>query len=654
MLRALFKFADFELDCFRYELRRKGHPLKLEKIPMELLLLLAESDGRLVSREEIEERLWGKEVFVDAEHGINTAIRKIRQVLGDDPDNPRFVQTVQRKGYRFIAEVSQVPDVPAERNGIGTVPEPANQSVPLPPKQDPSVEHLPSASASAPVTEKLTQQKIPARRGTFWMVAAALALLLIWPVYKFTLSRLTRSVSAQPAIRSIAVLPLENLSGGAADEYFADGMTDELITTLAKYKSLRVISRTSIMQYKKVHRPLPDIARELAVDGIVEGSVSRSQNRVRVTAQLVYAPTDTHLWAESYDRDLSDVLSMQQDLARSIAERVNVASSPPNNSPKLARVSVNPAARDAYLRGRYYWFSDRYEKSREFFQEAIRLDPNYAPAFSGLADSYTAAAVSGESRPLDTMPLAEAASAKALELDDSLAEAHHASAAIKFFYRWDWDAAEKESLRAIELNPSFAEARHLHAYILETLNRSDESLQEDKLTVELDPFARPWAYGYALLRARRFDEALKEFTQRSEARPDSAALHAFLWNTYAYKGDYKHAMEEMRKVAVIEGDEQRAAKVERAYQIGGYKAVNLEYLDRFKRAAATRYVSPIRMAELAAGAGHHEEAIHYLELAFEQRDPQLVHLEHNPALDPLHSDPAYSAVATKMHLPPLN
>lgn len=654
MLAALFKFADFELDCSRYELRRKGHPVKLENIPMELLLLLAESDGRLVSREEIEERLWGKEVFVDAEHGINTAIRKIRQVLGDDPDNPRFVQTVQRKGYRFIAEVSQVPEASASQTGIGTVPEPARQSMPLPPKQAPPVEHRPNASASASLTEKLAQRKTPTRRLIIWMVGAAAALLLAWPAFKFTLSRLTRSVSAQPTIRSIAVLPLENLSGGPDDEYFADGMTDELITTLAKYKSLRVISRTSIMQYKKVHRPLPEIARELAVDGIVEGSVSRSQDRVRVTAQLVYAPSDTHLWAESYDRDLSDVLSMQQDLARSIAERVNLASSPPDTSPKHPRVSVNPGARDAYLRGRYYWFSDRYGKSREFFQEAIRLDPNYAPAFSGLADSYTAAAVSGESRSLDTMPLAEAASAKALELDDSLAEAHHASAAIKFFYRWDWDAAEKESQRAIELNPSFAEARHLHGYILGTLNRTDESLQEDKLTVELDPFARPWAYGYALLRAHRFDEALKEFTQRSEARPDSAILHGFLGETYACKGDYKQAIEEWKKELTIEGHAESAARLERSYQKGGFKRVNHDYLNRLKRAAVNEYVSPVQMACVAARSGRNEEAIHYLGLAFEQRDPQLVHLQHNPAFDALHSDPAYSGIATKMHLPRLN
>jgi tetratricopeptide (TPR) repeat protein len=375
-------------------------------------------------------------------------------------------------------------------------------------------------------------------------------------------------------------------------------------------------------------------------------------NIPRVTAQLVYAPTDTHLWAESYDRDLSDVLSMQQDVARSIAERVNLASSPHSTSPKLARVAVNPAARDSYLRGRYYWFSDRYEKSREFFQEAIRLDPNYALAFSGLADSYAAAAVSGESRPLDTMPLAEAAARKALELDDSLPEVHNTIAAILFFYRWDWDAAEKESQRAIELNPSFAEAHHLHAYVLGTLNRTDESLQEDKLTLELDPFARPWVYGYGLLRARRFDDALKEFTQRSEARPDSAILHAFLCNAYAYKGDYKHAIDDWKKELVIEGQAESAARIERSYQKSGFKGVNQDYLNKLKRAAAANeYVSPVHIACVAARSGRNEEAIHYLELAFQQRDTQLVYLQHNPALDPLRPDPVFSAIATKMHLP---
>ena len=290
------------------------------------------------------------------------------------------------------------------------------------------------------------------RRRLGWIGTAA-ALLLVWPVYKIVLPRIVHRGVEPTAIRSIAVLPLENISGDASEEYFADGMTDELITMLAKYKSLRVISRTSVMQYKKVRRPLPEIARELGVDGIVEGSIVRSKDRVRVTAQLVYAPTDTHLWAESYDRDLGDVLSLQQELARSITNRVNIASATEHTS-KPVQAVVNPAARDAYFRGRYYWFSFKFEKSREFFQEAIQLDPAYAAAYSGLADGYIGGAVSGELRPLEALPKGELAATKALELDELLPEAHNSLGAAKLFYHWDWEGAEKETRRAIELNPS--------------------------------------------------------------------------------------------------------------------------------------------------------------------------------------------------------
>jgi len=641
----LIKFEQFELDCSRYELRHRGRAQKLEKIPMELLLLLVTADGRLVSRGEIEERLWGKGVFVDTEHGINTAIRKIRQVLRDDPGHPRFVQTVQRKGYRFIADVTNIREIQSQNDGAAKGEEfiPSRGSEPS------------RMNQSEPGTAGADDGAVPVRRASRRLVwsGIAAAILLGWPAYKFVLPRIERHGAQPVAIRSIAVLPLDNISGDAAEEYFADGMTDELITMLAKYRSLRVISRTSVMQYKKVRRPLPEIARELGVDGIVEGAVARSQGRVRVSAQLVYAATDTHLWAESYDRPVGDVLSLQQELAQSIAERVKGASSLSAFSGNPAHAPANAGARDAYLRGRFYWFSDSYEKSREFFQEAIKLDPAYAAAYAGLADSYTAATVSGENSSVETMPKAETAARKALELDDLLPEAHHSLAAVKLFYRWDWEGAEKESERAIELNPSLAEGHHLHAYILETRNHTEKALQEDKLTVELDPFARPWAYGYALIRARRFDEALKELSQRSEARPDAGALHAFLSNVYFHKGDYARAMGELKKVLAIEGNESTASAVDKAYRNGGFQAVNLEFLKKLKYRAIKEYVSPLRMAEVASGAGRREEAIQYLEQAFQQRDAQLIHLQHDPDLDSLHADSRYWAIVKKMGMPPL-
>jgi TolB-like protein/DNA-binding winged helix-turn-helix (wHTH) protein/Tfp pilus assembly protein PilF len=636
----LFQFEEFELDCARFELRRKGRPVRLEKIPMELLQLLVEFEGRLVTREEIEQRLWGKDVFVDAEHGINTAVRKIRQVLEDDPDMPRFVLTVPRKGYRFIAQMRRekaaVAGVAAA--GLDSPRAGESQGVISPP---PVGAEGPASTPSFPRTR-------------IWLAVGAAVLLLAWPTYRLEVSRSTRAASASsPLVRSIAVLPLENLSGDASQEYFADGMTDELITILAKYKSLRVISRTSVMQYKKSKKSLPEIAKELSVDGIVEGSVSRSQDKVRVTAQLVYGPTDTHLWAESYSRELNDALLLQHDLAEDIAARVNVASSGGSAVPRSLGTSANLAAREVYFHGRYEWFSDHYPKSRELFQEAIRLDPTYAAAYSGLADSYAAQAVVGESRPLEAMPLAEAASRKALELDDSLAEAHHASAAIKLFYRWDWDGADTELRRAIELNPSFAESHHLRAYVFSAMNREEEMLQEDKTAQELDPFARPWMYGYALIRARRFDEAVEELKQRSEARPSYPILHAILADAYIGKGDYANAIEEMKKTLVIEGDEEGAKNIEKAYGSGGFQAVNLMFLKSLRKTSAKGYASPLRMAETAAGAGLYDEAFHYLDQAFEQRDPMMIHLQHNPSLDSLHSDARYWATVKKMNMAPL-
>jgi TolB-like protein/DNA-binding winged helix-turn-helix (wHTH) protein len=632
---AVLQFEDFELDCARYELRRNHRPLKLEKIPMELLQLLAESGGRLVTREEIEERLWGKDVFVDAEHGINTAMRKIRQVLEDDPNAPRFVLTVPRRGYRFIAEVRRDGADPQE-------PVPAAQESPRT-AETPVQRNRASATAakSAPSTGQGKR---------IWLAVGVAALLLAWPAYRLASSHATRAALAPPVIRSIAVLPLDNLSGDATQEYFADGMTDELITMLAKYKSLRVISRTSVMQYKKAKRSLPEIARELSVDGIVEGSISRSQDKVRITAQLIYGPTDAHLWAESYDRNLSDALLLQHDLAKDIAARVHVASSGGGAAASGLSAAGNAAARDVYFHGRYEWLAEHYPKSRELFQEAIRLDPTYAAAYSGLADSYTAAVASGEEASSAARPQAESAAQKALELDDTSPDAHHAMAAVHFFFRWDWTAAERECQRTLELNPSLAETHHLYAYVLGTEGRTEESLQQDKLTLELDPFARPWVYGYGLIRARKYNEAINELQQRAAARPDSRSLSWFLSEAYEYGGYNEAAMNELR--AAVSRDREREARVERAYQSGGLPAVHAVFLSEMKKAAASgEYVSPSYMAEQAALAGLRAEALRYIQQAHEQRDAHLVYLEHDPAFDALRSEPAFVDIARRMRLP---
>ncbi len=641
------KFAEFELDSGRYELRRGDRVLKVEKIPMELLTLLVEGNGQLVSRDEIVEKIWGKDVFLDTEHGINTAIRKIRHVLGDDPEQPRFVQTVTGKGYRFIASATSIEHSGNGGNGAG---EPA--AVFSPPLPAPT----PLGNAEIGRAGEGIEAVKPVVRRSRWLIAALVVVVLAGVIV--VLVRMNSSStrdglftrSVKPQIHSLAVLPLENLSGDPAQEYFADGMTDEVITMLAKNTGLRVVSRTSVMQYKKVHRPLADVARELGVDGILEGSVERNGNRVHLTAQLIHAASDTHLWAETFDRDLSDVGSLQNELARSIAKQVGATTSGPGSPAR----HISPEAHDAYLLGHYYWFAeaDESEKSRGYFQRAIDLQPDYAAAWSGLADSYALGAMVGKLPPEAVMPQAETAAKKALELDDLDAEAHKSMAAIQLFYRWNWKAAERESARALELNPNFAEGHHLRAYVLRSLNRMDEAVQEEKKTMELDPFAKPFVLGFALLRARQFDAALNEARIRSDAQPNNASLHGLLSYAYFLKGMEKESEEESEHELQLEGEKDRLAEQVQAYRRGGLPAVGAQNVDRLKRKAAKQYVSPSDFADAYAELGRKEETIRYLEECYRERSPHLVFLQSDPFFDFLHSDPRYRAIIQKMGLPP--
>ena len=617
----LYKFDEFELDSARFELRRNGRPLKLERIPLELLILLVEQDGKVVARQEIIDRLWGKDVFVDTEHGINTAIRKIRSALRDDADRPRFVQTVPGKGYRFLAK----PD-----NGIAR-----------------PIERSLEVGTATPA------QAVPVKSRRRWLgaIAAFTVCLLAGILLGFNVGGIRDRIfrgTERSQIRSIAVLPLANLSGDPAQDYFADGMTDELITALAKDRSLRVVSRTSAMQYKGVRRPLRDIARELGVDGILEGSVERSGNRVHMTVQLIHAPSDTHVWAESYDREANELFSLPGELSQTIARQVGSTMSTPSRPEK--RISAE--AHDAYLMGRYYWFADNYEKSQSYFQKAIDLQPDYAAAWSGLADSYGASAIMGEARATDVMRQDEEAAHKAVALDDSLAEAHNSIAAYYYFMHWDWERAERESARTVELDPNYAEGHRLRGDVLETLNRTEDSLEERRKAMELDPFSRPWALAEALLHARRFDASLNEARLRSEAQPDNASLHAMLVDAYMQKGMEKQAAQEWEVSLQLAGNKEAALEVHQAFGRGGLRAVLDWKLAGLKeRARQGEYVAPLELADVYACLKLRNETLQYLEQGYQEHDPQLVHLQTNPIYDFLHSDPHYQAVVGKMGLP---
>jgi len=620
----IYKFGDFELDPSRFELRRNGRVQKLERIPMELLILLAEKEGKVATRQEIVERLWGKEVFVDTEHGINTAVRKIRQALRDDPDEPRFVQTVTGKGYRFVAE----------KNGdSGAMP----AAVEVAPAQ-------PAAVAASPVVVSKPASK---SRGMIWPAAAVVVVVVAGVVAGFNVGGVRDRLfpgSRARQIHSIAVLPLNNLSGDASQEYFADGMTDEVITMLAKNTSLRVVSRTSVMQYKGVKRPLPEIARELGVDGILEGSIERLPNSVHMTVQLIYAPTDTHVWAARYDRDLNAAVSLPSELSETIAKEVKSATS---TAPRQR--AVNPEAHDAYLHGRYFWFTFNVANTLPYFQKAIELQPDYAAAWSGLADTY---AVDGMMNhpPREVTEKVHAAALKAIELDPSLAEAHNSLAAWYLFYAWDPGRAEVESRRAVELNPNYAEGYHVLSYVLEVQNRYAEGEAAAKRSVELDPFIHPWELGSYYTTERRFDDAIQELKMRIVAHPNDADIRAAISKTYWLRGMYQESQQEYEQSLELQHDSATQAAAHKAWVSGGETAVEHWGAERIKALASKQYVETDYVASTIAFTGDKDETMKYLEASYREHDPDLIFIQNEPLFDFLHSDPRYQALVKKMGL----
>jgi TolB-like protein/DNA-binding winged helix-turn-helix (wHTH) protein len=624
-----YKFGEFELDCGRFELRRDGRVLKLERIPLELLILLAEKDGYVVSRQEIVERLWGKDVFVDTEHGINTAIRKIRAALHEDAERPRFVQTVQGKGYRFVI-------TPQNGNAAATSQE---VKTPVAPEMVPA-DAVPAGGAS--------------RRHRDWrsVVIAIVALFLVTGlIFGLNAGGVRSRLFAKHqtgSIHSIAVLPLANLSGDPSQDYFADGMTDELITMLARNTSLRIVSRTSAMQFKGVQRPVRDIARELGVDGILEGSVERSGNRVHMTVQLIYAPSDTHVWAESYDRDSNEVFSLPTELSQTIAKEVRTAV-----SPAKPQRYVSPQAHDAYLQGLYTWYGIAPARSHEYFEKAIQLQPDYAMAWSGLANAYVAQAIVGDSPPQEVMGKAEAAVRKALELDDSLAEAHNSQAGLYLFSSWDWRKAESESLRAIQLNPNYSEGRTLHSYILMVMDRDEEGLQEQKIAIAIDPFAEPWSLGEAYIRLRQYDAAIHELRSRAEAQPGDAYTHFLLSQAYWLKGMWKDSEQELETGFRVAGDPKAAEAEHLAFARNGEKGVEELGVNEVKARARKQYVSPLDIAFQSAFLGDKEQTLKFLEAAYKERSPGLVFLQKDPVFDFLHSNERYKTIVKNMGLPPV-
>jgi len=463
-----------------------------------------------------------------------------------------------------------------------------------------------------------------------------------------------------PQMRSLAVLPLENLSRDPDEEYFADSMTEAIITDLAKINALRVVSRTSVMRYKRTQKPLPEIAKELNVDAIVEGSVQRAGNRVRITAQLIHAATDQHLWAEAYERDLRDVLVLQDEVARNIAQQVRVKLTPEENIRLSSGRPVDPEAYQLYVKRRYFWAKrnqESFNRAISYFREAIDRDPSYAAPYSGLADCYVLFGSSfdvGGHPPSEVQPKAKAAALKALELDSSLADAHNSLAYVKLNYDWDWSGAEAEFKRSLELNPGYAHGHHWYAHLLFSSGRRDEALAESTRSLELDPLSPILVVhlGWHYLYTRQHDRALDQLAKALELEPSYALAHWYRGLAYEEKKMYPEALRELTKTKdLLPGNLAVQSDIGHVYAVSGNKSEAEKTIARLKQESTRTYVNLYELALIYIGLGQNDQAFDWLEKAYRERSDQLIYLKVDPRLDPIRSDSRFADLVRRVGIP---
>jgi TolB-like protein/DNA-binding winged helix-turn-helix (wHTH) protein/Flp pilus assembly protein TadD len=624
----VLRFDSFELDVRAAELRKAGVKVRLQGQPIQVLATLLNSAGELVTREQLRAQVWPAETFVDFDHSLHNSIARLREALGDSAGMPRFIETLPRRGYRFIGTVERV-GTEESAAAIATAPSPSWVAPPV------------------PVRSRLRAILV----AVLLVIVAVGAVLVLRPALLFL-------GAATPAVRSIAVLPLDNFSGDPAQEYFADGMTDELITDLAKIGGVRVISRTSVMRYKGTKKGLTEIARELNVDGIIEGSVTRSGQRVRIQAQLLYGPTDKHLWAETYDRDLGDVLGLQSEVAQAIAQQVRVQITPQQQARFNAGRPVNPEAYDAYSKGRYHLWNEfgtaqSLNTAKTYFEEAVRKDPGFALAHSGLADAYLYLALFRHVSPASSYRPAEEAIRQTLTLDDSIGEAHDTLALLSWRYNWDWDATERELNQAILLAPSYSCAHEDRAAYLAFRGRRSEAEAEVAKSLQLDPSVYSAGTELAVLyQLRDFDQLLEASRRGLASNPNESFEHFNLGVGYEGTGKRLEAISEYQKAVELSGGDQDAtAALAHAYAAIGRTAETQKILRDFQQRSTKVYVSPYLIATLYASLGDKDAAFKFLEKAYQEKSLDISwYLKADLRIDNLRSDPRYRNLLSRVGL----
>jgi TolB-like protein/DNA-binding winged helix-turn-helix (wHTH) protein/Tfp pilus assembly protein PilF len=628
------RFGTFEADLSARELRKSGVRIKLHGQPFEVLAMLLERPGDLVTREELQQRLWPTDTFVDFDHGVNTAINRLREALGDSADAPRFVETLPRRGYRFVGAVdtgaAKGPELPVERM--------KNASPP-------------SAVEAAAAIPRLRARRIhvPALA-----VAAALAVLIGLSIRPGRDRLLGRSTA--PPIRALAVLPLENLSADPEQDFFADGMTEELTTDLGKISALRVISRTSVIQFKGTRKPLSEIGRELGVDAVIEGTVTRSGNHVRITANLVQVSPERHLWAETYESDLGDILVLQGELAQAIAATIRVKLTPEEQTRLASARPVDPEAYQAYLKGEYFFAKFMPEdelKALTYFQKAVEKDPTLVLAYVGISSAYHILGNMEVVLPKVAYPQGNLAIAKALEIDPHSGEAHASRAWGLLYYDWDFSASEKEFKYALELNPNAASTHQGYANYFATLGKFPESEAEMKRALDLDPLSLNKMSDSCrfLFYARRYDDALTQCKAALEIDPNFLLALLNMGAVYKAMGKDSEAHKLYAKADTLLGENPATnAAMDRAFAKSGLRGEAQTWIELNKKQIEDGRIS-FSLALLYLDCGRKDEAFAWLEKAYERRSFEMIFLAVNPKWDPLRSDPRFADLLRRIGLP---
>ena len=641
----------FEVDLKSFELRKHGLRLKLAEQPFQILAILLERPGDIVSRDYLRERLWPGDTFVDFDHGLNNAVMRLREALGDSSENPRYIETIPRRGYRFIAPFEEIHLAPAQAAHSASA-EPAALRV---------SDHTDAAGSFVPGTVDSRENSKP------WLTLPRIALLsvgvLLFVICSGIAVHYVRGMESAKInsahTMSLVVLPLENLSGDRQQDYFADGMTDELTANLAKIQTLRVISRSTAMAYKGARKPLSEIARELHVDAVVEGTVLRAGDRVRITAELVQVSTDHHLWADTYESPIGDVLSLQNRVSSAIVDQIRINLSTEDKERLAKNPSVSPEAYEDYLKGRYYWnkrSSDGFARAIGYFEQATRIDPQYALAYAGVADCYgiIGATIYGTVPASEAAPKAKAAAIRALQIDPSLAEAETSLATAKFNYDWDWAGAAEGFKRAIQLDPKYATAYQRYSLYSIAMGRFDDSFEQIKKARDLDPLSISInsSFGWRLYLARQYDRSISQLRDTLEMDPAYEWAHLILGQAYEQKGQFDLALNELRRaVALSHNSPLTVSALAHAYGVSGNQAEAQRLLTRLTAQSSKQYVSPYYIAIVYLALGKNDLAIDWLEKAYADRSNGLVFARVEPELDPLRSNPRFAALEHKLNFP---